>query len=203
METDLTKRIKELTHHYAPKIKRNMRTIRWADEVWTPTGIVDSIRFEDYYTSNLYTCPFLNPECFDEKRIAQATKNGPLGTCFRDHTTVSNDKKCHGCVYRHHEYSVGMMATCFEVKISFSDFKSDNGHNFCGNENYYCVPAELAPKIESLIPQHVGILIYTEGKTVYGLKKYKPSIWQDVNPDAMCQLLYNAMKKWCDGAVFI
>lgn len=24
-----------------------MRTVRYADEVWTPTGIVDSIRFED------------------------------------------------------------------------------------------------------------------------------------------------------------
>lgn len=72
METDLTKRIKTLTHHYAPKIKSQMRTIRWADEVWTPTGIVDSIRFEDYYASDRYTCPFLQPEEFPAERVAQA-----------------------------------------------------------------------------------------------------------------------------------
>lgn len=203
METDLTKRIKELTHRYSPKIKSQMRTIRWADEVWTPTGIVDSIRFEDYYASEEYTCPFLNPSKFDADRLLQAEKSGPLGQCFRDGSTTPDAKRCHGCIYRHHEYTVGMMATCYEVKITLSDFKSDNGHNFHGNENYYCVPAELAPKIKPLIPSHVGILAYSERKTTYGLRLYKSAIWQDVPPEAMCQLLYNAMKKWCDGAVFL
>ena len=110
METDLTKRIKELTHRYSPKIKSQMRTIRWADEVWTPTGIVDSIRFEDYYASEEYTCPFLNPSKFDADRLLQAEKSGPLGQCFRDGSTTPDAKRCHGCIYRHHEYTVGMLS---------------------------------------------------------------------------------------------
>lgn len=203
METDLTKRIKTLTHHYAPKIKSQMRTIRWADEVWTPTGIVDSIRFEDYYASDRYTCPFLQPEAFPAERVSQAAKSGPIGQCFRDGSPAANNKKCHGCVYRHHDYTVGMMTTCYEVKITLSDFKSENGHNFHGNENYYCVPVELAPKIAPLIPSHVGILAYSEGAATAGLRKYKPAAWQEVPAETMCQLLYNAMKKWCDGAVFL
>ena len=82
METDLTKRIKELTHRYSPKIKSQMRTIRWADEVWTPTGIVDSIRFEDYYASEEYTCPFLNPSKFDADRLLQAERAVLLVSAF-------------------------------------------------------------------------------------------------------------------------
>ena len=54
METELTKRIKALTHHYRPKLHTEKRTVRWADEVWTPSGIVDSIRFEDYYENEEY-----------------------------------------------------------------------------------------------------------------------------------------------------
>ena len=46
METKLTSLIKKATHTYNPQMG-NLRTIRYADEVTTPTGIVDSIRFED------------------------------------------------------------------------------------------------------------------------------------------------------------
>lgn len=40
METELTKRIKLLTHSYKPQMSTGEvgRTIRFADEVWTPTG---------------------------------------------------------------------------------------------------------------------------------------------------------------------
>ena len=110
-ETDLTKRIKQLTHSCLPKLKTSMRTIRWADEVWTPTGIVDSIRFEDYYVNKEYLC--------------------------------------------------------------------------------------------RLIPDDIGILVYYEGNKSYGLRKYKSSRWRDVPDKTKVFLLYNAMKKWCDGATFI
>ena len=32
---------------------------------------------------------------------------------------------------------------------------------------------------------------------------YKPSGWREVPDAVMVKLLYNAMKKWCDGAVFV
>jgi hypothetical protein len=202
-ETDLTKRIKQLTHYYAPKLNTSMRTIRWADEVWTPTGIVDSIRFEDYYSVEEYICKLIDTNRFSEMENRTTAYMHQLGKCFRDGSTEKDDKKCHGCVLRGHGRTVDMMVTCFEVKITYSDFKSNNGHNFHGNENYYCVPKELASKIAKEIPDDVGILAYFEGEKSHGLRKYRPSKWRDVPDDTKVYLLYSAMKKWCDGAVFI
>lgn len=209
METDLTKRIKVLTHSFQPKIKSNMRTIRWADEVWTPTGIVDSIRFEDYYAAEEYVCPYIDVDRYGEKALAtyasfrnKSIEEAGFGRCFRDNSTEKDDKKCHGCVFRHHTYQVGMMVTAFEVKITRSDFLSSNGHNFHGNENYYCVPKELAPKIENDVPSDIGILAYYSGKRQDGLRLYRKATWHDIDDATKVQLLYNAMKKWCDGATF-
>ena len=58
METELTKEIKMLTHTYRPRMSNSKvgRTIRYADEVCTPNGIVDSIRFEDYVVSRSEDC---------------------------------------------------------------------------------------------------------------------------------------------------
>lgn len=203
METELTKRIKSLTHHYRPKLNTEKRTIRWADEVWTPTGIVDSIRFEDYYEDEEYLCRLLDAERFSESDQRTTAYMHQPGKCFRDGGTDKNDRKCHGCVLRRHTWKVGMMVTCFEVKITYSDFRSANGHNFHGNENYYCVPKSLAPKIVSEVPDDVGILAYFEGERQYGLRQFKPSGWRGVTDQTKVHLLYNAMKKWCDGAVFV
>lgn len=203
METELTKRIKVLTHHYRPKLNTNMRTIRWADEVWTPTGIVDSIRFEDYYAEEEYLCKLLDITRFSEADRRATAAMHETGKCFRDGSAEKNDRKCHGCVLRCHNWKVGMMVTCFEVKITYSDFRGVNGHNFHGNENYYCVPKDLAPKIAGEIPDDIGILAYYEGERQYGLRQFKPSGWRDVTDQTKVELLYNAMKKWCDGAVFI
>lgn len=203
METDLTKRIKALTHHYRPKLNTQKRTIRWADEVWTPTGIVDSIRFEDYYEDEEYLCRLLDAERFSERDQCMAAHMYESGRCFRDGSTDKNNQKCHGCVLRCHNWEIGMMVTCFEVKVTSSDFKSVNGHNFHGNENYYCVPKALASRIIGEIPPDVGILAYFEGERQYGLRQFKPSGWRDVSDQTKVHLLYNAMKKWCDGAVFI
>jgi hypothetical protein len=96
-----------------------------------------------------------------------------------------------------------MMVTCYEVKITYADFKSKNGHNLGGNENYYCVPKDLAPKIRNEIPADIGILAYYEGKKQFGLREYKPSGWRDIPDRTKVTLLYNAMKKWCDGATFV
>lgn len=40
-----------------------------------------------------------------------------------------------------------IISTCYEIKISKSDFKSKHGHNFIGNFNYYVVPKELYDKL--------------------------------------------------------
>lgn len=173
METLLTARIKQATHTYKPKMG-GLRTIRYADEVAVPTGIVDSIRFEDMDIGKT-TCKLSN-EC-----------RFPARKCL----------DCKGCIYRHHEVVAKMVITCFEVKITMSDFHSGNGRNFCGNENYFCVPKEMAANVASELGEDspIGILSWNG----HGLRCYKPAKYLEISADLACQLLYNALKKWCDG----
>lgn len=175
-----------------------MRTIRWADEVWTPTCIVDSIRFEDYYINEEYLYRLIDADRYSEVQQQTLAYVHKLGECFRDGSTMKDDKKYHGCILRSHLWNVDMMVTCFEVKINLSDFRSSNGHNFHGNENYYCVPKGLAPKIMKEVPDDIGILAYFEGERQFGLREYKPSIWCEIDDPTKVYLLNNAMKKWCD-----
>jgi hypothetical protein len=84
LETNLTKRIKCLTHNYKPKLNTSMRTIRWADEVWTPTGIVDSIRFEDYYANEEYLCRMIDANLYSEMQQQTSAYVHKPGECFRE-----------------------------------------------------------------------------------------------------------------------
>lgn len=60
LETELTKKLKKAIHNYRAIMPTKMRTLRYADEVWTPTGIVDSIRFEDIPIKAYNGCKNLN-----------------------------------------------------------------------------------------------------------------------------------------------
>ena len=208
MESELTKRIKYLARSYKPLLPSKMRTVRWAEEVWTPSGIVDLIRFEDYNAKDSYICPFVTPERFDPKTLqtyrifSGIQEDFPMGICWRDFSPDMSEKKCHGCVHRKHVYEIGMAVRCYEVKISYSDFRSHNGHNFHGNQNYYVVPKELASRIEAEVPDHIGIITYYSSSKTDGLRMYRESGWQEVREETKTLLLYNAFKKWCDGAVF-
>ena len=144
--------MKMATHEYKPLMNSGKvgRTIRWADEVWTPTGIVDSIRFEDYISSCHKDCKRINykPYLYDGDVLLkhQYINTPPLGECKIKNQTFPNDN-CKGCFYYiKNVKEIGMCTTCFECKTSLSDFKSKNGHNFHGNRNYYVVPKDLVKK---------------------------------------------------------
>lgn len=222
METELTKRIKQLTHSYKPQMSIGQvgRTIRYADEVWTPNGIVDSIRFEDYVKECYEDCKLINfqsyynenrPELLtNDSSIKLALKqNKELGICkVKENGTNFPNKDCRGCFYRVKELKeIDMLITAYEVKITKADFLSKNGHNIddinspIANENYYCVPKELVEKIKDLVPDHVGILAYYNGNTSDGLRCIKKATRISVPDETKIVLLYNAMKKWCDGTM--
>lgn len=212
METALTKEIKNLTHTYKPQMghktesKKNGRTIRYADEVCTPTGIVDSIRFEDYVISRREDCLLVNYDSLTPDLKYQADRvldNKPwrIGCCKIEGKTYPNSN-CKGCfMLKRGIPEIGMMITAYEVKITKADFKSSHGHNIddpehpIANENYYCLPKELIPEVEDMIPEHAGILAYKNGK----LRKYRPAIFLEVPEETQCLMLYNALKKWCDA----
>lgn len=177
METELTKTLKRATHTYKPMMP-GKRVIRYADEVTTPTGIVDSIRFEDYIISRKEHCT----------RLAKGDWCKLGGALFPR-------KECKGCLHiRRSAPMVGMCITCYECKISKSDFLSGYGKNFYGNRNYFVVPKELAPQIEKQVPKHIGILIWN-GTT---LRTYRECQWKNVDDKTKQMLLYNALKKWCE-----
>lgn len=59
--------------------------------------------------------------------------------------------------------------TCYEIKVSFSDYQhSENGVNFVGDENYYVMPEELLNEIVRKQAQGklqgVGLYTYKNGR---------------------------------------
>ena len=194
METELTKKMKEKVHFYKPQLGGKMRTVRYADEVWTETGIVDSIRFEDYVKEDHSYCVKIHPTEQDLREYVRPEKLD--GKCKVSGESYKN-KHCRGCFYQRYRYDIGMLITCFEVKITVSDFKSEHGHNFCGNHNYYVVPVEIWKQVLPLVPEGIGLLVYYPGSE--RIKEVKACEYREVSKDLQIQLLYNAMKKWCDG----
>lgn len=94
-----------------------------------------------------------------------------------------------------------IIVTCYEIKISLSDFKSKNGHNFVGNRNYYVVPNYLCDSIKSLVPKDVGVIaVYTDGEkdsNIYAAARVKKECeLKDITDRDKAILLYNALKKW-------
>lgn len=203
METELTKDIKTALHSYSPKMNSSMRTIRYADEVWTPHGIVDVIRFEDYIVNRDMRCRLIDIENQRKADIETIKLTGKTpGECKIKGLSYPN-KNCKGCMF--HQLGpaeTDMMIIAFEVKITKADFLTGHGRNIddidapIGNENYYCVPAGILQDVKELVPEHVGILAY------YGnghIRKYREAKWLDVKDSVKIELLYNALKKWCDG----
>ena len=68
------------------------------------------------------------------------------------------------------ETSTRGFITCYEIKVTKSDFHSKHGHNFEGNYNYYVLTKALWKEVEAEIPDEIGVYILS-GKE---LKKVKP-----------------------------
>lgn len=185
METELTKEMKKAIRYYKPIINSKMRTIRWAEEVDVGTGYVDSIRFEDYIKNidKIFSCTGLKKEL---KR--SDIDNPPCG----------NKNSCIGCFFKSRdleERELGIMCTCFEIKITKADFKSKNGHNFAGNKNYYVMPKELYESVKDLVPKGIGVILYYG----HGALRIKSECeYKEVDNEDLSRYLYNALKKWCD-----
>ena len=191
METELTKSIKKRLRYFKPQLNTQMRTIRWAEEVSTPTGYVDVIRFEDYIAQDDSMCSLITPI----NRRDEIVFGRRAGSCKVAGETFPN-KNCKGCVYKKAVHVLGVLTTCFEVKISVQDFRSSNGHNFCGNRNYYAVPVEIYEKIKHLIPDGIGVIGYYSESGHMVVKQECEH--REIASDLLARLLYDALKKWVD-----
>lgn len=200
METNLTKKIKAACHYFKPEMPTQMRTIRYADEVWTPTGIVDVVRFEDYVEKDNSFCDLIHCEELNsgkDLRAKQQMFGAQLGHCKIEGQTFPNSS-CRGCCFARRRYDIGMLVTCYEIKISVSDFKSPHGHNFHGNRNYYVVDSRIYNQIKDLVPDDIGIIAFYEETGAMRIKK--ECTFKEISSELKIELLYNALKKWCDGA---
>lgn len=98
--------------------------------------------------------------------------------CGLEVCTLSNKKYAENiCIWNKRvdfmAYDKGNVFTFIEIKISLSDFKSVNGHNFFGNKNYYAIPIELYDKVEHLIPDYIGIYVLNENNELENWRKCK------------------------------
>ncbi len=176
----------------------NMRTIRYAEEVWTPTGIVDLIRFEDYKESDYSFCSLIDYDKFEKsyQNTLDIMSHHKLGQCKCGKDYTYKNDNCNGCAYHRHSYKIEMLVTCYECKISVQDFKSKNGHNFHGNKNYYVVPKEIFNSVKELVPDDIGIIVYYSDTNNYRIKK--ECKFREVSHELKERLLYDALKKWVD-----
>ena len=186
METALTKHLKEKIHNFTSILKNSARPVRFADEVFTGSGYVDSIRFEEY---------LLNENNHIYCGAVEAGVSPNLETCRKCKT-----RNCSGCIWRrvNKDSQYGICVTCYEMKISVADFLSEHGHNFVGNYNYYVVPIDIYNSIEDKVPDGVGVIVYYKDSD--SLRIAKKSKWNDIDEKYLTFLLYNALGKWCRGS---
>lgn len=57
--------------------------------------------------------------------------------------------------------------TCYELKVTKSDFHSKHGHNFRGNYNYYVMPLFLYEEVKDEIPKHIGCIVEDDKDNFY------------------------------------
>lgn len=203
-KTDLTKEIEKAILEWHParigdtKINK-FRGEHTALEVpvecgTTAAGIVDAVRVSEYFGDLNY-----RHVC----RVARWRKDGLRAqiTCpkGKDLQQPNLERECDnaGCRYGAFEEvgSCKILLTCFEIKVTKSDFKSQHGHNFVGNQNYYVVPNELYPEIEDLVPEGVGVLVYLHKGTYVGLRTKRRSKQRELTDEEQKWLLLSLLKR--------
>lgn len=137
----------------------------------TTGGIVDAVRVSEYFGDIITT-----------HHCGMGRWKARTGSDIQcpDGKAVKGEPECehYGCRWNRlrREGTPQVLITCFEVKVTKSDFKSEHGHNFVGNMNYYAVPEEIYKDIEPLVPEGIGILVYLHRGQYVGLRsKRKPT----------------------------
>lgn len=88
-----------------------------------------------------------------------------------------------------------MLITCIEIKVTKSDFKSEHGHNFVGNMNYYAVPEEIYKDIKPLVPEGIGILVYLHKGVYVGLRSRRKPTFRTMTDEEQKWLILSVFKR--------
>ena len=122
LETELTKKLKKAIHNYRAIMPTKMRTLRYADEVWTPTGIVDSIRFEDIPIKEYNGCKKLEHN--------ELCKYGP--------NIQKDGNYCKGCVFHTQCHKNRDMCHLLRVQDFFDRFQKSAWTQFLWQSKLLC-----------------------------------------------------------------
>ncbi len=204
-KTELTKTIERALKYYAPAeiggIKINkFRGWSTAFEVpaecgTTSGGIIDCVRVNEYF-GNLSK----NRVCrlFKYKQDGVHAWKCPHGVEDKDIKRACDKADCRWNALATNGVPK-VLITCFEIKITKSDFKSIHGHNFVGNLNFYVMPKELYPQVEDLVPDGVGVILYTKANGFVGLRRKINSRFQEMTDSDQKWMVLSVLKRLKDG----
>ena len=217
-KTDLTKRIEQaiLEWHPAKIGEININTSRrehTALEVvatcgTTSGGIVDAVRVSEYF-GDIKSEHICRPSSWRKDGI-RANLHCNLGyDTMRPLPLFCNQTDCKW----NGVSQVGqakVLLTCFEIKVTKSDFHSEHGHNFIGNLNFYAVPQEIYKEVEAEVPQEIGILAYYNTPHYNGLRTKRKAVFREMDEESQKWLILSVLKRirdmdykkyreWCEN----
>ena len=103
--------------------------------------------------------------------------------------------------------------TCYEIKVSVSDFKSQNGHNLVGDHNYYVLSQEVLDYIKS--DKSLSNVYFPDEPNIYQnsgvilVKKNGLTIIRESTKNPYCRLTFedrittldNMLMSWTTGSM--
>ena len=203
-KTEMTKKIEEAVLSWHPDqigdIKINkFRKEHTALEVVAEHGAndfgrVDAVRVSEYFgdIERKRICdppPWRKGEDFVKYAECRLNLDKPPATC-EETSCIFNRCMQIG--------SPKILITCFEIKVTKSDFKSKHGHNFIGNMNYYCVPEEIYKDIEPLVPPDIGILSYLHRGMYIGLRSKRKPQFKEMDTESQMWLILSVFNRCGD-----
>lgn len=199
-KTELTRNIEDSIRYYRPSETCGIRVNKFrgtstAFEVptvcgTTKFGLVDCVRVQEYFgdIKHRHVCSWYGEGAGEAFKLHHMCKKG-------------HDKPPDGCEencpYRRlaETGTPKILITCYEIKVTKSDFKSKNGHNFVGNCNYYVIPKELYDDVKDLVPEDIGIILYLHAGSYVGLRRKKECTFKELTDEDQKWLVLSVMKR--------
>lgn len=158
----------------------------------TTGGIIDAVRVSEYF-GNVKT----THHCGMGRWKSQT--GSEIQCPYGKKITAGSETWCahYGCRwnYLRAEGTPEVLLTCVEIKVTKSDFKSEHGHNFVGNLNYYAVPEEIYKEIEPLVPEDIGILVYLHKGIYQGLRSRRKPTFRPMTDEEQKWLILSVFKR--------